>query len=29
MLSMVPEFLHVDTNDWNGKPYINIRIVTT
>ena len=28
MLSMVPEFLHVDTNDWNGKPYINIRIVT-
>lgn len=29
MLSMVPEFLHVDTNDWNGKPYINIRIVTS
>ena len=28
MLSSVPEFLHVDTNDWNGKPYINIRIVT-
>lgn len=28
MLSMVPEFLHVDTNDWNGKPYINIRIVS-
>lgn len=28
MLAMVPEFLHVDTNDWNGKPYINIRIVT-
>lgn len=28
MLSMVPEFLHVDTNDWNGKPYINVRIVT-
>lgn len=27
MLSMVPEFLHVDTNDWNGLPYINIRIV--
>lgn len=29
MLSVVPEFLHVDTNDWNGKPYINIRIVTS
>ena len=29
MLSMVPEFLHVDTNDLNGKPYINIRIVTS
>ena len=29
MLSMVPEFLHVDTNDLNGLPYINIRIVTT
>ena len=28
MLSMVPEFLHVDTNDYNGKPYINIRLVT-
>lgn len=28
MLSMVPEFLHVDTNDLNGLPYINIRIVT-
>lgn len=27
MLSMVPEFLHVDTNDLNGLPYINIRIV--
>lgn len=29
MLSMVPEFLHVDTNDYNGLPYINIRIVTS
>ena len=29
MLSMVPEFLHVDTNDLNGLPYINIRLVTT
>ena len=29
MLSMVPEFLHVDTNDLTGKPFINIRIVTT
>jgi hypothetical protein len=29
MLSMVPEFLHVDTNDLTGLPYINIRIVTT
>lgn len=28
MLSMVPEFLHVDTNDLNGLPYINIRIVS-
>ena len=28
MLSMVPEFLHVDTNDLTGAPYINIRIVT-
>lgn len=28
MLSVVPEFLHIDTNDWNGKPYINVRIVT-
>ncbi len=28
MLSMVPEFLHVDTNDWNGLPYINIRVVS-
>ena len=28
MLSMVPEFLHVDTNDHNGLPYINIRLVT-
>ena len=29
MLSMVPEFLHIDTNDLTGRPYINIRIVTT
>lgn len=29
MLSMVPEFLHVDTNDLNGLPYINILLVTT
>lgn len=28
MLSMVPEFLHVDTNDLNGLPYINIRVVS-
>ena len=28
MLSMVPEFLHVDTNDYSGLPYINIRLVT-
>ena len=26
--SMVPEFLHVDTNDYTNKPYINIRIVS-
>lgn len=29
MLSTVPEFLHVDTNDVSGLPYINIRIVTS
>ena len=29
MLSMVPEFLHVDTDDLDGTPYINIRIVTS
>lgn len=28
MLSMVPEFLHVDTDDNSGEPYINIRITT-
>ena len=28
MLTVVPEFLNVDTNDFNGSPYINIRIVT-
>ena len=28
MLSMVPEFLHIDTNDYTDKPYINIRIVS-
>lgn len=29
MLSMVPEFLHVDTDDLDGTPYINIRVVTS
>lgn len=27
MLTVVPEFLHVDTNDVTGLPYINIRVV--
>ena len=27
MLTVVPEFLHIDTDDYNGLPYINIRVV--
>lgn len=27
MLTSVPEFLHVDTNDYNTFPYINIKVV--
>ena len=28
MLTSVPEFLHVDTNDYNTQPLINIRVVS-